>query len=63
MIEQEFKVGDQVRFKNRVQPAPYMIVVEVDARPLFDDIRIKLNMTAGWWSPVSLVRYNEQVHG
>jgi hypothetical protein len=62
-LEQEFKVGDQVRFKNRVQPARYMIVVEVDAPTLFSDTRIKLNLAAGWWTPGSFVRYNEQVHG
>jgi hypothetical protein len=62
-MEQEFKVGDQVRFKNRVQPAQYMIVVEVDAPTLFSDTLIKLNLAAGWWTPGSLVRYNEQVHG
>jgi hypothetical protein len=62
-MEQEFKVGDQVRFKNRVQPAQYMIVVEVDAPTLFSDSLIKLNLANGWWTPGSLVRYNEQVHG
>jgi hypothetical protein len=62
-MEQEFKVGDQVRFKNRVQPAQYMIVVEVDTPTLFDATRIKLNLAAGWWTPGSLVRYIEQVHG
>lgn len=56
--EENFKVGDKVRFKNRTQPAKFMTITDIDTNMF--DTKIKLDLASGWWNPGSLVHYNEQ---
>jgi hypothetical protein len=56
--DQDFKIGDKVRFKNRTQPAQYMTITDID-RNMFDTM-IKLDLASGWWNSGSLVHYEKQ---